>query len=156
VPKENPASPEELANRLDLIKSLIVKGMNPREIVRYAREKCEDWKVEDRMVRYYVARAKEELTDEAPGIDRRERFAIAVRRFDLLFNSSFKVHDFKTALSAEVQNVKLMHLDDAKYEQDWREAAEAAGIDTSAGGAFNQLMTLVHAETQEAALESDD
>jgi hypothetical protein len=128
MPQHEPADDAELSIRLDTIKDLIVKGMSQKEIVRYCREKT-DWQLSDRQYRNYVYDAKRQLAEDAPQVDRLAEFAIAVARNHLLFNSAFKLQDYKTALAANLANSKLLHLDDSRYEIDWKKAAEAAGLD---------------------------
>lgn len=123
-----PATPAEYHERLELVESLIVKGMEQREIVRYLKEKHEGWGLTDRQLRNYVHEAKERLSSAAKGVDRAAEFAIAKQRNDLLFSSSLKIQDYRTALAANVQNIKLMRLDRPNADFDWRAAAQQAGI----------------------------
>lgn len=154
MPKETPASAPEYQMRVDEIKGLIIKGMTQAEIVRYGLEKhAEDWALSDRQIRNMVYDAKTQLSEEAPGIDRRREFAIAKARNDLLFNSSFKIQDFKTALSANVQNIKLMRLDDPKFKMDWKAAAEAAGLDPEE--TMQQFTALMNAQAESAQVIED-
>lgn len=151
MPQRTPADDLEKQNRIDEVKTLIAKGMKQSEIVRYCREKHADWNITDRQIYYYISDAKIELSEEAPQIDRRREFTLAKMRNDMLFNSSFKISDFKTALSANVQNIKLMRLDDPKFKMDWREAAEAAGLDPDE--TMRQFTELLNAQAAQDVTE---
>jgi hypothetical protein len=150
MPKATPADDLELQNRVDEVKTLITKGMIQKEIVRYFQDKHADYELSDRQIRNYVYEAKKQLSDDAPAIDRRREFTLAKLRNDLLFNSSFKLQDFKTALSANVQNIKLMRLDDPKFKMDWRQVAEAAGLDPDE--TMKQFVELMNAQASQDAL----
>lgn len=150
MPQATAADETELQNRIDEVKTLLVKGMQQREIVRFCLEKHADWNITDRRIRDYVYAAKKQLSEEAQ-LDRRREFTIAKMRNDLLFNSSFKISDFKTALSANVQNIKLMRLDDPKFKMDWREAAEAAGLDPDE--TMRQFTELLNAHAAQDVIE---
>lgn len=151
--KETQANDLEKQMRVDEIKELITKGMVQRDIVRYFQDKHPDYDLTDRQIRNYVYDAKAELSEEAPAIDRRREFTLAKLRNDLLFNSSFKLQDFKTALSANVQNIKLMRLDDPKFKMDWKAAAEAAGLDPEE--TMKQFLDLMDAQAAEADHAND-
>ena len=148
--KEMQANDLEKQMRVDEIKDLITKGMVQRDIVRYFQDKHADYGLTDRQVRNYVYDAKAELSEEAPAIDRRREFTLAKLRNDLLFNSSFRIQDFKTALSANLQNIKLMRLDDPKFKMDWRAAAEAAGLDPDE--TMKQFVDLMNAQAEQDAM----
>lgn len=157
MPQELRADPPTLDQRKDEIKGLIVKGLTCAQVKAYAKEKhAEDWQYSDKRVYDLYHECLAELSEEAPGIDRRREFAIAKARNDLLFNSAFKLSDFKTALSANVQNIKLMRLDDPKFKMDWKAAAEAAGLDPEETmRQFTELMNAQAAE-QDAATHDDE
>lgn len=126
-----PASEHEQAERAGRVREiadLIAKGLSQPEIERWVKEKRPEWAVTSRAVRYYVADAKLLLSDEAKSVDRAAEFALAKMRNDLLFNAAYKIQDYKTALAANVQNIRLMRLDAPNTDFDWKKAAEAAGI----------------------------
>lgn len=149
MPQELRIDPAELANRKDEIKGLITKGMTRAEVKRFVREKHADWQYTDRWVSELYNDCLAELSEEAPQIDRRREFTLAKMRNDMLFNSSFKISDFKTALSANVQNIKLMRLDDPKFKMDWRAAAEAAGLDPDE--TMRQFTELMNAQSEQSS-----
>lgn len=130
MPQATAADDLELQNRIDEVKDLLAnRGLQQREIVRFCLEKHPEWKVTDRQLRNYVYQAKEDLAEEALGINRRARYAISVRRLDACYSGAYRIQDFKTAINAEVQNIKLQHLDDPAYKATWREGAEKFGLD---------------------------
>lgn len=126
---KEPSDPVIFAERLDIVKALVIKGLLQREIVRHCLEKYPDWDVSDRWLREMVHKAKDQLTDEARRVDRAAEFAIAKGRNDLVFRRAMEVSDFKTALAANLQNMRLMRLDRPNADFDWKEAARQAGID---------------------------
>lgn len=144
MPQELRADPATLASRKDEIKGLIVKGMTRAEVKRFVADKHADWEYTPRWVGELYNDCLAELSEEAPAIDRRREFTLAKLRNDLLYHSSVKMQDFKTALSANVQNIKLMRLDDPKFVMDWRATAESAGLDPDE--TMNQFMEMMKAQ----------
>lgn len=137
MPQETPVDPLEYQNRIEEVKDLVSKGMLQREIVRYIREKKQDWNIEDRQARNYVYEAKKQLTEEA-NINRPQRFAIAMRRFDMLFYEAFKIRDFKTAGEMEWKAVKLGHLDDSTYILKWEQEGQKLGLSAEETSAIRE------------------
>ncbi|MBA3868598.1 MAG: hypothetical protein H0X30_05555 [Anaerolineae bacterium] len=148
MPKETPADKAVLAGRLDIIKQLVVEGKPQREIVRYCNEKYPDWSLSTRQLRNYVYAAKRLLAKSAPNIDIDAEFMLAKMRNDLLFNVSFEAKDTKTALSANVENIKLMRLNDPKFKKSWREKFEKAGINPDS--AMDQFVSILKEEAAKA------
>jgi len=124
-----PAPPDvdEMESRVEEVVALIAKGLNQREVVRYLNEKTEWGKeLSRRHLRRYVAKAREQLVTEAQTIDKRFYLMRFLRRMDMLFQASFKVQDYKTAISAERETARVLDLGRGDVSIAWEQAAAEA------------------------------
>lgn len=131
MPKETPADPGEMEVRLELVRGLIAQGLLQREVVKYIRDKCADWGINDRQARNYYYAVWKQYGDDATGVDRAAYFVRTLDRLDHIYGAAMKVHDFKTALSTTAELIRLLRLDLPSADFDWKKAAIEQGMSPS-------------------------
>lgn len=139
MPKDNPVTPEEYADRVNYILDLIAKGLSQKQCVNYCLERA-DWNVTRRQVYYYYDAAWKQLADEATRIDRRSYLMRHLARLDHIFMKAMEIRDYRQATAAEIQVFRALKLDEPGANMDWEQAAkEAFGVD-SASQVFEKLI----------------
>lgn len=144
MPQDSPADKATLAMRLDIIKAMIVAGKQQSDIVKECVAQHPEWNLSKRQLRNYCYAAKRSLAKAAPNIDLEAEFMVAKLRNDLLFSTAFEAKDNRTALSANVENIKLMQLASAKFKKQWAEKFASAGVDPDK--AMNQFIAILKQE----------
>lgn len=154
-PDGNQSTKYEYEARLEVVASLIEKGLTQAQYVRYAREKLTDWNVSDRQHRRYYQEAMRRFGDEATGLDRAAYHVRELRRLDFIYGAAVKVQDYKTALSAIDKTIRLLKLDDptAFAAEDWRQTAQQQGLNPSE--LFERMLT-VYAEVESGNPENEE
>jgi hypothetical protein len=99
----------EMDQRINYVAMLILKGISSRyEILQIASKL--DWKVSNRQIDTYMARARMMIQDLARE-DREFELAKSLGRHDLLFNKSLHQNDYRTALEIEKSRAKIVGLE---------------------------------------------
>lgn len=147
MPQNEQASPAEMEIRLGVIREKIAAGLTQAQIVKYVREKCADWNVSDRQARNYYLAVWREYGNEATGIDRAAYFVRTIERLDYIYGAAMKISDFRTALSATGELIKLLRLDlGSSADFDWKKAAKDAGVSPS--DLFEKVVQAVQASQE--------
>lgn len=128
MPKEIQAPQEVVAERLDVIKDMLVRRLTRPEIIRCVAEKHDDWGIGRRMTYYYIDRALQELAEESD-IDRAAEFTMMVYGWHRVIARADKMGDLSNQIRAMVELSKLLQLDKPQHELNWREQLKRDGLD---------------------------
>ena len=165
--KNDPTVGEALIVRYELIECLIAQGMHKRHVVQYVRDHEAElqWDISDRQVRNYFDTVQERIKQGVMRIDRSYYHARSIKRLDYLYQSAVaafetapadsgnKPKHHANALNTEKELIDLLHLDDASAEQDWKQAAEQAGLDPQ--GILQGILTQ-HAIMSAAEIDEEE
>lgn len=106
--KENKATAAQTEERINKVFDLLVSGATRQQILQYVAKKT-DWKLADRQVDNYIAKATERIT--AAGKTRREEeLGKAVLRLQQLYFMCLTLQNFQTALNVQREINKLLGL----------------------------------------------
>lgn len=151
---ETQADQGELEIRLEYIRSCIAGGMNQAAIVNHIREEKKDWNITDRQVRNYYATVWKEYGNDATGVDRAAYFVRTLDRLDHIYGVAMEAKDFKSALQATGELIRLLRLDIPSADFDWKKAAKEAGLSPS--DVFEQVVQAVQASKELTHAETTD
>lgn len=129
MPQHEPASPEQLAERREIIRNMITAGFNQAEVVRRVKEEYGAWGVSDRQVRNYVKAVYEDFSSDAGLVDRRAYFVRTIESIDQTKSEAAKIGNLKLKLDCDLAIARLLKLDSPQANMDWREAAKNAGLE---------------------------
>lgn len=129
--ENSPTLGDDLDARYEFIENLIAQGLQKRHVVNYIRDHDHElgWNITDRQVRNYFDTVMKRMAEGASQIDRRQYHVRSLKRLDYIYRVSLEAGDRRQALAAEREIIQLLHLDQPGAEMDWKQAAEAAGID---------------------------
>jgi hypothetical protein len=153
MPRETPADPAELELRLELVRSLIAEGYTQSKVVKYIREECAEWDISERQARNYYYAVWKQYGDDATGVDRAGYFVRTLDRLDYIYARAMEKNDFKSALTATAELIKLLRLDIPSADFDWKKAATDAGVSPSE--LFEKVVRAASQELKHAGTEFD-
>lgn len=106
--KENKATAAQTEERINKVFDLLVSGATRQQILQYVAKKT-DWKLADRQVDNYIAKATERITT-AGKTRREEELGKAVLRLQQLYFMCLTLQNFQTALNVQREINKLLGL----------------------------------------------
>lgn len=96
----------EVRRRIDQVYTMLLSGLDSRQIVQYA---AEHWDISDRRAREYIAKANE-LFEQAAHPKRERELGRALMRLDRMYAAALKVQDLRTCLSVQKEISALLGL----------------------------------------------
>ena len=113
MPKNKKSSHTVVRERVLFLMPMISMLSN-NEIFRYVSENT-DWKVSERQIENYIAKAKEALKDDFEDRKKAAR-ELSFNNYKNLYNKSFMMEDYRTCLSIQTRIDTIFGLDQIKEE----------------------------------------
>jgi len=98
--------------RINIVYRLLLKGIDPVDIVQYCSKKTE-WGVGDRQIYKYIEKAYERLEENSKFVQTRE-LGRSLSRLHNLYSQSMAIQDYKTALAVQKEINTLLGLEAPK------------------------------------------
>lgn len=100
------ATDAEIAKRVATVHKLLVAGASRASIVLYGSQ---NWKVSDRQITDYIARAKETLIEQVDK-DKESNLSMALTRMNDIYQQCMSAKNYKGAIAAQREINKLLGL----------------------------------------------
>lgn len=126
------ATPEQIAERHQIIRNMITAGLSQADVVNKVREDYSAWGISDRQVRNYVKAVYDAMSTDAGLIDRASYFVRTIHRMDDVYSRAITAGNLKVAHDSNMGIIKLLKLDTPQAAMDWRAAAKEAGLEPTA------------------------
>lgn len=130
--QHEPATPEQITERKQVIRNLITGGFTMADVVNKVREDYGSWGLSDRQIRNYCRGVYEDMSTDAGLVDRAAYFMRTLERIDHIHAAAMQTGNLKLALEATQSIAKLLKLDTPAASMDWRTAAKQAGLEPAA------------------------
>lgn len=127
--QHEPATPEQLDERRQIIRNMITSGFTQADVVNAVKEQYSEWGISDRQVRNYVKQVYEAMSADAGLVDRAAYFVRTIERIDHVYHKAIEAGNLKVAQEANMGIVKLLKLDTPSAAMDWRKVAKEAGLE---------------------------
>lgn len=126
--QHTPATPEQLAERKEIIRSLLNAGLTRAEAINEVLQKYPEWDVTRRQVFNYVDEVYQDWDIDAGRINRRAWAMKVLERMDRRLSTVTAKGNDSLAQKIDEAIINMLSLDNPRADVNWRELAKKAGL----------------------------